>query len=238
MNLSFDIALEALTAQWTPRVGEPTCGPGCSRCCERMTVLISSAEALAVVEGASDWAPQWRSRMKDLKKWVERDDAPEEARDALLDQGPCVFLAGGKCGIYPVRPDSCRACLVWHEPWYCGRTDWQMTTPAELNQLRIESVYARMLAELDQGRTPFWGYLQPAVWAADRYRAEYRAGEDLRDHIPRRWLQTELIEFPTRKRILEELEDHRTEFQRKRPFDQPKGKDIRTREDLAPVREG
>ena len=229
------VTLDSLTEPLVERIGAPTCGPGCSRCCERMTVLMSSAEALLIARTAQDWAPAWRTRMKELKKWIEKNDAPEEARDALLDQGPCVFLVNQRCGVYEVRPDSCRACLVWHEPWFCGRTDWDMTTPADLNAARIENIYGRMLAEHDAGRKPFWGYVLPAVWAADRYAAEYEAGADLSRQISARWVETELIEFPSRKRLEQELRDHREIFRKnRRPFNQPLIADVQDREDLAP----
>lgn len=200
-----------------------------------MTVLTTAPEALALARNAADWVPAWRDRIRELEDWIDAADAPEEARDALLDQGPCVFLADQRCGVYEHRPDSCRACLVWHEPWYCGRTDWDMTTPAELNALRIERMYGRMLAEVDAGRKPFWGYLLPAVWAADRFGEAYLDGEDVRPLLDPRWTETELIEFPSRKRLTGELKQHRrTARKGARPWGQPRGADVASRTELRP----
>ncbi len=202
MSSSFDVALESLLSEWEPRIGRPTCGPGCSRCCERTTVIISSSEALRVLDFAgedSDWQSEWRRRSSKLRE--SGHDDPVEAQNALIDLGPCTFLDDeGSCGIYEARPDACRACHVWHTADHCGREDYDMCTPAELNALRVDRIHELMIKELDLGRRPFWGQLLPMVATLDDLRDRYAAGEDLSGEVDQRWLQSELIEFPARER--------------------------------------
>lgn len=232
-DLSIDVPLAALLDEWTPRIGRPTCGPGCSNCCERMTVLITAPEAIAIASESTD---VWSGRIEGLE--VSEDATPEEARNALLDQGPCVFLDSGNCGVYQDRPDACSACNVWHEAWYCGRPDWEMCTPAELNQLRIESAYRRMLREIEGGRRPFWGYLLPATALAFEHGGAYGTGADLRGFTPEAWLRSELIEFPTKERLLDEMADHARTFRLEaNPMGSPRGSDAPNRQYLAPFRE-
>ena len=125
----FDIALQALLDDWAPRLGRPTCGPGCDRCCRRMTVLMTSAEALDLLAHptAAPRLQMLRARAAALPSEAD----PKRALDALLDQGPCVFLDQGRCGVHAARPDGCRAAYVWHEPWFCGRPDYDQCVPAE-----------------------------------------------------------------------------------------------------------
>ena len=188
---SFDVAIETLLNEWEPRIGRPTCGPGCSNCCERTTVYISSAEALRVV----DYRRPDRAQAQRLQTLDLSDTA--SARNSLIDLGPCVFLdKAGCCGIYEARPDACRACHVWHAADYCGRDDYDMCTPAELNALRVDRIHELMLAELVAGRRPFWGHLLPMTTVLGEYRDRYLQGEDLSAVINPAWLTTELIEFP------------------------------------------
>ena len=198
---SFDVALESLLADWEPRIGRPTCGPGCSRCCERMTVIISSAEALRLLDHIgdnSDLRNEWQRRAATLR--AAPHDDPVESQNALIDLGPCTFLNDeGSCGIYEARPDACRACNVWHAADHCGREDYDMCTPAELNALRVDRIHGLMLEELDLGRRPFWGQLLPMVVSVDEHRDRYTAGDDLADTVDQNWLQSELIEFPARQ---------------------------------------
>ena len=202
---SFDVAIETLLHEWEPKIGRPTCGPGCSNCCERTTVYISSAEALRVVDFARpDPAQTGRLQTLDLS-------SAAAARNSLIELGPCVFLdETGCCGIYQARPDACRVCHVWHSADYCGREDYEMCTPAELNELRVNRIHEVMLAEFAAGRRPFWGQLLPMTAVLAEHRDVYLRGEDLSTLIDPTWLATELIEFPTRS----ELESERARLAR------------------------
>lgn len=197
---SFDVAIEALLSQWAPRIGRPTCGPGCSNCCERTTIFLSSAEALRIVDQKRPDPEQW-SLLRTLDC-----SSSAAARNSLIDLGPCVFLDETKrCSVYEARPDACRACHVWHPADFCGREDYDMCTPAELNALRVDRIHELMLAEWTAGRRPFWGQLLPMTAVLGEHRERYLHGEDLRALIDPSWLVTELVEFPS----LAELERER-----------------------------
>ena len=127
-----------------------------------------------------------------------RHDDPVEAQNSLIDSGPCVFLnEAGRCGVYEARPDACRACHVWHAAEHCGRDDYDMCSPAELNALRVDRIHQLMLQELDLGRRPFWGQLLPMIATVDRFRGPYLAGENLANQVDPNWVHSELIEFPS-----------------------------------------
>jgi Fe-S-cluster containining protein len=200
---SFDVAIEMLLSQWEPTIGRPTCGPGCSNCCERTTVYVSSAEALRVVDyRRPDPVQTQRLQLLDLS-------SAASARNSLIELGPCVFLDEANCcGIYEARPDACRVCHVWHGADYCGREDYDMCTPAELNALRVDRIHEVMLSEFAAGRRPFWGQLLPMTVVLGEHRERYVQGEDLRAFIDPAWLTTELIEFPSRA----ELESERAQL--------------------------
>lgn len=201
-----DVEIGQLLTAWAPRIGEPSCGPGCSNCCERMTVIVSSGEALALL----DAAPAFGHR---IKKLVERL-TPDATLDDLLDLGPCVYLENGMCMVHASRPDACRACYVWHDPAHCGHPDFDMCVPAELNQLRLRGLRERMAREFELGRRPFRGYLLPAVWLAGQRREAYLAGEDLSLDLDPGWLRHDLLEFPTQAQLREEAEELDQAFDR------------------------
>ncbi len=137
---SFDVALESLLTAWEPRIGRPTCGPGCSRCCERSTIFISSAEALRMLEFVgenSDLRAEWQRRVVRLRE--NHADGPVEAQNALINLGPCIFLnEASTCEVYQARPDACRACHVWHTAEHCRA----------LRARGLRHVYARRVQRL------------------------------------------------------------------------------------------
>lgn len=213
-SLGIDVDVRRLLDEWAPAIGAPTCGPGCSACCERMTVVATSAEALRLLDlldadpGAAGIGAERAVRMERLESALSALVSADAAKNHLLDLGPCVFLnERGDCGVYEARPDACRACYVWHEARFCGREDYDMCAPAELNALRVDKAYERMLAEYGARRKPFWGFLLPVVWLAEQRREDYFRGADLSQELDAAWIDTELIEFPSR----EELERERVE---------------------------
>lgn len=238
---AFDIRIEELVRGWAPVLGRPTCGPGCDRCCRRMSVLMTSTEALRLSDALrrrSD-AAALRGLIAGKCAQLRRalPAAPNEALNALLDLGPCVFLESKKCSVYEARPDGCRAALVWHEAWYCGRPEYDQCVPAELNQARVERVYTRMLEELDAGRKPYWGQILPAVWLMLERGGDYLSGADLAAGLDPAWIRSELLEFPGRDRILREQAEHGAAFRDETyPLGSPRGSECRSREDLRAFR--
>jgi Fe-S-cluster containining protein len=226
---SFDVAIEALLQQWEPKIGRPTCGPGCSNCCERTTVLLSSAEALRIVDyRRPDPAQARRLQTLDLS-------SAAAALNSLIDLGPCVFLDEAKCcGVYEARPDACRVCHVWHAADYCGREDYDMCTPAELNALRVDRIHESMLDEFEAGRRPFWGQLLPMTAVLSEHRDRYFRGDDLSTLIDSAWLAAELIEFPSAAELKSERTRLAQQFStEENPMGHPRAADARDRSFLA-----
>ena len=236
-----DVRIEELLGAWAPAVGRPTCGPGCDRCCRRMSVLMTSAEAVRLVRAlrARRDSPECKARIH--AKVVELRRAlpasPDEAMNALLDLGSCVFLEDRRCSLYEARPDGCRAALVWHEAWYCGRPEYDHCVPAELHEVRVAEAFRLTLAEMDAGRRPFWGQILPAVWLMLERQEAYLAGADLAPEIDEAWIAAELIEFPSRDHVLREQEEHARIFKEEAyPLGFPRGVECRRREDLRAFR--
>ncbi|MEZ5362698.1 MAG: YkgJ family cysteine cluster protein [Bryobacterales bacterium] len=237
MKSPLDVRIEALLEGWSRRWGIPVAGPGCDRCCRRMTVVMTSAEALRLVEGLRE-----RSDFKDVRDAIAGRMAalaralpapPEQALDALLDLGSCVFLDKHNCGVHPYRPDGCRAAYVWHEAWYCGRPDYDQCVPAELIHARIDCALSLTLAEMDKGRAAFWGQILPAVWVMLEHADSYIDGADIAGRIEPKWMEAELVEFPSREHVLEEQAAQARAFQKEDfPFGAPRASECSTREDL------
>ena len=167
-------------------------------------MIVSSPEALALVRNAPEFTAAVESAAARL--------SPVAGLNELLDLGPCVYLADGECQAYDSRPDACRACYVWHDSRYCGRQEFDMCTPAELNQLRLQRMSERMLGEFARGRRPFRGYLLPAVWLMSKRCDDYLAGVDLCAASAERWTRTDLLEFPTEEALRRERSDFEAVF--------------------------
>jgi len=162
---------------------------------------------------------------------------PGEALNALLDLGPCVFLRRRKCSVYEARPDGCRAALVWHEAWYCGRPEYDQCVPAELNEARVAQAFELTLAETDAGRKPYWGQILPATWLMLEHEERYLAGGDLAAEVDPAWTASELIEFPSREQALRDRERYATAFREEDfPLGSPRASECRSRDDLRPFR--
>ena len=236
---ALDVRIEELLRAWSPTLGAPTCGPGCDRCCRRMSVLMTSAEALRLRQSLRERPDFGRVRsviaakIRELRRSLPA--SPDEALNALLDLGSCVFLENRKCGVHGARPDGCRATLVWHEAWYCGRPEWDQCVPAELNEARVSQAMRLTLDEMDAGRTPFLGQILPAMWLMLERGEDYEAGADLSRGLDPAWLVSELLEFPSRAQTMREREEHERIF-REEPFPlgSPRGAECTSRQDLRP----
>ena len=206
-----------------------------------MSVLMTSAEAVGLREALRERPDFERLRSTISARARALGNAlpapPDEALNALLDLGPCVFLEKRRCGVYEARPDGCRAAVVWHEAWYCGRPEWDQCVPAELNQARVEQAMRLTLEELDAGRKPYWGQILPAIWLMIEHGDDYLAGADLSRALDPAWVASELIEFPSREQVLRDRAEHERIF-RDEPFPlgAPRGYDCGRREDLRPFR--
>ncbi len=69
----------------------------CANCCHHLAVYLTPDDA-ARLNTAMDAAP-----------YIEHERAQQAEEWGMLKASPCPFLAGKHCGVYPQRPESCRA---------------------------------------------------------------------------------------------------------------------------------
>lgn len=128
----FDQFCAAWSADYARSGGRLHCGRGCSGCCS-LTVNCTAPEALAI---ARSLTPEQAARVRALLP-VIRDCAEQAAnlKEWLTlyrrEVGPCPLLeTDGGCGIYRLRPLSCRSLLSTREPAWCV-TDFSALSSAE-----------------------------------------------------------------------------------------------------------
>lgn len=197
----YDAAIRTLMDGWEPRLGRPSCAAGCAACCRRTSVHATSAEVaqlLETLDGLTARAAELREAWRRRAGLIRRELASPAGGDpinAVIDQGPCVFLNGALCSVYAGRPDTCRAFHVWHDANFCGHPGYDMCTPAELLELRSRRFFERMRTECRAGRVPFFGHLAVMLDILDRLADEYSRGLDLRDRVDPVWMETRLVSF-------------------------------------------
>lgn len=89
-----------------------SCSRGCHFCC-RQNVTVWKAEAGLIAKYCRE---KEIAIPKDYLKAQLRHGEKEVARSEV---GWCVFLKGGECSIYPVRPSACRNYYVVSKPELC-----------------------------------------------------------------------------------------------------------------------
>jgi hypothetical protein len=111
--------------------GEIFCGKGCGSCCT-LAVNCSAAEAFLMAAALSE--QQKRAVAVYVAKLKEKTSGIADLKGYLSlhrkELGGCPFLDEGICGVYPVRPISCRALLSTKESRWCG-VDFSELTSAE-----------------------------------------------------------------------------------------------------------
>jgi hypothetical protein len=91
-----------------------------------------------------------------------------------------------------------------------------------------------MLAEIEAGRKPFWGFILPVVALLAEHGAEYESGSDVAALAPAHWLESELVEFPSRQRLLDEQAEHSRIFaEETAPLGSPRAADATSPSHLA-----
>ena len=245
-EFQFDAAIRERLRVWRTRIGDPSCGAGCSGCCERTTLVVSSAEACRLLDWLAAKSPKrlsdlrkaWHERLGRLRRNLHLDMSEAESINTLLREGGCLLLQNSQCSVYEARPDTCRSVYVWHESAFCGREEYDTCTPAELQQLRIDRMFEVLLDESQAGRVPFVGHLSVVLALMDKYREQYDRGEDLMRLIDRFWVETSMLRFFNTSGKLEdalhaERHEYRTLFtQQAWPLGQPKMADVQSRGDL------
>lgn len=116
-----DLVCSSAIADYRGQGGSIFCAKGCASCCT-LAVNCTAAEALRVAMGLSE--PQrerLRSHVARLKELVGGvADLKGYLRLHRQELGGCPFLEDDSCGIYPLRPLSCRALLSTRESYWCG----------------------------------------------------------------------------------------------------------------------
>jgi len=140
-----DMLCNSAQADYRSSGGEIFCAKECSSCCT-LAVNCTAAEALLIARSLD------REQQEKLKNYVARLKGKVSEAVALKDYlrlhrkelGGCPFLAEDVCGIYPVRPISCRALLATKESRWCG-VDFSELTAAE-KQAFVESLDRKAVA--------------------------------------------------------------------------------------------
>ncbi|RNC67461.1 MAG: zinc/iron-chelating domain-containing protein [Desulfuromonadales bacterium] len=129
-HAGFDSFSDEWIESYSTAGGTIHCGRGCGTCCS-LAVNATFTEALIITEAITDiQAAAVREHvakiralipmMTDLKSWL---------RLHRRKLGACPLLAGdGTCGVYGVRPFSCRALLATKESRWCGADFAELTT--------------------------------------------------------------------------------------------------------------
>lgn len=117
----FDQFCSAWISEYRQRGGCIHCAKGCSGCCN-LVVNCTVAEALLVARALT---PEQYARLDAsipvIRRCADQAGSLKEWLAAYRDQaGPCPFLEqDGSCGVYQVRPFSCRSLLSTREPHWC-----------------------------------------------------------------------------------------------------------------------
>jgi len=150
------------------------CGRGCSRCCHHFVTSVHALEVLCLYEAIrnrpniEELIEECRKRVEDFEGWEEfckenyPERTPEERDDLVLehyyDEGnPCPFLAGdGACGVYEVRPTTCRMYLASSPKEFC-EPDKVTDDEADIFTLPADESVAARLERLDKS-VDYWGH--------------------------------------------------------------------------------
>ncbi|QXE92765.1 YkgJ family cysteine cluster protein [Geomonas subterranea] len=128
--------LEMFVRSWGDdyRLGGGTihCGKGCSNCC-RLAVHTGFAEALAIArQMGAEQAREVEAYALKLREMVQGvAELPHYLRLHRDNMGFCPLLNDdGACGVYPVRPLTCRSLISTRESAWCG-ADFSKIAPAD-----------------------------------------------------------------------------------------------------------
>jgi len=126
-----DMLCSSATADYHASGGKLFCAKGCSNCCT-LAVNCTAGEALLIARSLDEeQAEKLKGYVAQLKGMVSEAAALKDyLRLHRKELGGCPFLHEGVCGIYPVRPISCRALMSTKESRWCG-VDFSELTAAE-----------------------------------------------------------------------------------------------------------
>lgn len=119
--LFFDQLCTAWSSEYRQRGGAIHCGKGCSGCCS-LVVNCTFPEAILVANTLDQQQQkQLQAKIPRIQEAAARSASLKEwLRGYRSEAGPCPFLTpDGACGVYAVRPLSCRSLLATKEPDWC-----------------------------------------------------------------------------------------------------------------------
>ncbi len=127
-----EMLTRSLASDYRSRGGDIFCARGCSGCCT-LVVNCTLTEAVAIAatldEGQSSGVDDYVARLRELL--ADAGDLKGYLRMHRHSSGGCPLLQGdGACGIYAVRPLSCRALLSTRESRWCS-ADFAALAPDE-----------------------------------------------------------------------------------------------------------
>lgn len=127
-----EMLVRSLTGDYRSRGGEIYCARGCSGCCN-LVVNCTLTEAVTIAatldERQSSLVDAYVARLRELLAGAA--ELKDYLRIHRHSSGGCPLLErDGSCGVYAVRPLSCRALLATMESRWCS-ADFAELTPAE-----------------------------------------------------------------------------------------------------------
>lgn len=128
----FDKEVSEWVSSYSGNGGRIYCGKGCGNCCS-LAVNCTVTEAICIAEWLSKRQEEALDRYvaKLLDKVVKVSDLKSYLRMHREVMQQCPFLDdSASCGIYPVRPFSCRSLLSTKESRWCG-TDFASLSAGE-----------------------------------------------------------------------------------------------------------
>ena len=162
--------------------GQPAaCHAGCATCCTQ-SVTMSALEGehlLAFVARQGIPVPETMTGQATIAAPVTTTNQfaaaclnGEEEKDPSMagewNYAPCLFLAAGRCLVYPARPFVCRSFM---STVVCARTGHAVTPPSVVT---VNSLFMQIIEHLDQGR--YWGLMNALLgWLLTS--GSQRAGE-------------------------------------------------------------
>lgn len=127
-----DLFVHSWLSDYRANGGSVFCGKGCRNCCS-LAVHTGFVEALAVARHLNEQQGKaveaYAMKLRDLLQGVH--ELPEYLRLHRQEMDFCPLLNdAGACGVYSVRPLSCRSLISTCESVWCG-VDFAKVTPAE-----------------------------------------------------------------------------------------------------------